>query len=303
MSSVGPRRHYLPRHAFTLVELLVVIGIIALLISILLPSLSRSREMANRTKCLSNLRQLGMALVTYCTENKGYFPASARYEPCDPSDFIYWEPQGSSSPDGSISNYWSLPGRPVVVGMTMQQMLDQSPLSRIMGKHFNAANWICPSDDSFRTTSPAYRYSYTLNMFLDNNIDTIDANSKNWLGGQVTKLTRIRHSSTTFMMLEESPQSIDDGFFSVIGFGSGPYGTTTVNGVTMYPGSSNHNFLSVVHDSQVHRPDEVVLPKEATLGIPNPQGRGNAVFADGHAEYTTRAYIGSPALRHWDPTF
>src|SRR5688500_4065280 len=62
------------RRGFTLVELLVVIGIIAVLISILLPALSRARESAYTTQCLSNLRQVGLYLNLYANEHKGFLP-------------------------------------------------------------------------------------------------------------------------------------------------------------------------------------------------------------------------------------
>jgi prepilin-type processing-associated H-X9-DG protein/prepilin-type N-terminal cleavage/methylation domain-containing protein len=59
---------------FTLVELLVVIGIIALLISILLPALSKARQQANTVACLAELRQYGNGYVGYVSDNKGWLP-------------------------------------------------------------------------------------------------------------------------------------------------------------------------------------------------------------------------------------
>src|SRR5258708_35443796 len=76
--------------AFTLIELLVVIGIIGVLASLLMPALSRAKGKANDTKCISNLRQIGIALCIYADENQGRLPFAERRPttPVNPTNIL-----------------------------------------------------------------------------------------------------------------------------------------------------------------------------------------------------------------------
>ncbi len=81
------------RKAFTLIELLVVVAIIALLISILLPSLSRARELSKRTVCAANIRGVGQAMYIYAQDDPQVFPAWAQTYTTDTNNLRLYYPQ------------------------------------------------------------------------------------------------------------------------------------------------------------------------------------------------------------------
>src|SRR5512133_2924964 len=90
--------------AFTLIEVLVVVAIIALLVSILIPSLTRAREQAKKTLCASNMHQVTVALLSYAQSHKGRLPhfenaPDAQEIVNDPEDNRYFHLDRTRSPN------------------------------------------------------------------------------------------------------------------------------------------------------------------------------------------------------------
>ena len=180
------------RNAFTLVELLVVIGIIAVLISILLPALNRAREQARSVACKSNMRQIGITLFSYTNDNKQWLPlpsnigesypppAPYSYKPC--AFFMMATPPNTLDLiNGVLWPYIAPPGN------ARYQIMN------------------CPSDIGdirpISNTSVGPRnFSYSFNDQFRGQILTI--NGVTYYKG--IKITQIYHPSEKIIMVEEA---------------------------------------------------------------------------------------------------
>jgi prepilin-type N-terminal cleavage/methylation domain-containing protein len=159
---------------FTLVELLVVIGIIALLISVLLPALNSARRQADRLKCLSNLRQIGNAFNMYALENHGYWPmAWHQYTVNGATREKRWA--------DFISKYFTTDRKPLNEDGT-------NPTAIGSIKDTNNVLWGCPSWNrvsyagTTTTVNSDYHNGYSMNIyaFTPATVQLVGANA-NWV--------------------------------------------------------------------------------------------------------------------------
>jgi prepilin-type processing-associated H-X9-DG protein/prepilin-type N-terminal cleavage/methylation domain-containing protein len=154
------------RRAFTLVELLVVVGIISVLIALLLPALSGARQQANRIECLAKLRSMSEAARFHAAEHRGHMPLAG---------LLGGPPDPTSLRDPSLQKYMYYPGEshvpyprpvpvplPVGLGYYMNatvDMTDERSVKACVQQEALMRHFLCPADPELRLVSTLASYS------------------------------------------------------------------------------------------------------------------------------------------------
>lgn len=196
------------RRAFTLVELLVVIGIIALLVAILLPVLNRAQEAGRRTACLSNLRQLTTAWMMYADDNKDRL-VNAHPGQGDPLPWVVATTIPNPKGGGTI---------------TVQGNHDDSMKYGALYKYARTTKvYHCPGDDGF------HKVSYAINCWL---------NGEAGFCGAIKKRGEIGRDDRTFVFIEENDwRNNGNTGYNQGSFAARPTGNSWVD----YPGAWHNN--------------------------------------------------------------
>jgi prepilin-type N-terminal cleavage/methylation domain-containing protein/prepilin-type processing-associated H-X9-DG protein len=242
------------RKAFTMVEILIVVGIIAVLVAIVVPTISQAKRAGKRSVCLSNERQLAMAMSAYCANNSGRLPApaSVNESPNLTYDFVFWQ-SGRDIRQSALATYMNWTGLSFTAA----------------GKPITPAVLICPADDLSRTVpatgAGTYPYSYVMNSYING------VASGGFPSAKQPNLLAVNAPSQKALLFEEDGLSMDDG--------SGNMDPAVVAGTAPTTPYINQALLCGRHST-----DSTTNPNTiGNLGL-----RGNVGFCDGHAEYISR---------------
>ncbi len=257
----------LRRRAFTLIELLVVVAIIALLISILLPSLGRAREQAKAVKCVANLRTLGIATQAYFNEENERFPMMAKIGTYGVTGVCTWNYAGKTNDE-----FWD--SRPKYRKFLFKA--SERPLNR-----FIMSGVVDDDDEVYPMQCPSDRASYQRKY--DNPADKTVMSAYDDVGTSY-------HTNLTLL--------------NTYGGFPNPWAPKLANG--RWTGDNwGHNLQALLRDHTISLSQLVFYMEDAmdwavanqfqVMGMHRQWSRHSAGFLDGHAEnrfYDTRANCG-----------